>query len=352
MDDDAINPGTEAGEQIPGDTGQTGQATENNEPQQTALDVMNEALGYTDDSNVDGQQTPAVGGNPTGEQAQLPVAGQEQQPAGQPPVVSLEELYTEPEGLAPKSSERFKALVEDNRVQRAQGEQREQELNVLRDDVQFMRQTFFTDEASTGDFMQFAGYREALKQGDLESAMGMLQQQAQQLQLLMGRKVDIDPLSAYPDLRQRVDDLSMDEAAAMELARARAIEAQQQQYAQQSAQRQYQQEEQVQRSQQAISQAVEALNQMEAQWAAQDLNYPAKKQKLVELAPQIQRDFPPHLWPRQIELLYQTLGNASAPTATARTMKNAPLRPTGGGGGKPEPATALDALNQALGYND
>ena len=93
---------------------------------------------------------------------------------------------------------------------------------------------------------------------------------------------------------------------------------------------------------------------MEAQWSAMDLNYPAKKQKLVEMFPEIQREFPPHLWPQQIAMLYRSMGNVTAaPQPSApRTLKNAPLRPTGGGGGRPEPTTALEVINQALNYND
>ena len=329
----------QVGQELQGDAGQ-----QTNEPQETALDVMNAALGYDDNGearvaeNQEGQQPADTQSQPDGEQAPAP----------------LTELYAEPEGLTPKSSERFHALVEDNKEQRALNAQMDQRMRALDGDLQFMRNTFFTDEQSTNDFMEFAGYREALKRGDFNSAMGMLQQQVEQLQLLAGRKLEVDPLATFPDLRQQVDDMSMDEAHALELARHRAIQAQQQQYAQQQAQQQARQEQSQEQAQQTMTQAVGVINQMEAQWMAQDLNYPAKKQKLMELIPQIQQSFPPQLWPQQIGLLYQTLsGVTTAPQPSApRTLRNAPLRPTGGGGGRPEPANALEAMNQALNYND
>ena len=332
--------GGQVGQELPGDTGQQ---PSSDEPQQTALDVMNEALGYADGEGQEGADS----------QGAAPTESAEQQPESVPAPVSLAELYTEPEGLAPKSSERFHALVEDNKEQRTRNAQMDQQLREMGEDLQFMRNTFFTDEQSANDFMQFAGYREALKHGDFDSAMGMLQQQAQQLQLLAGRKLEADPLAAYPDLRQQVDDMALDEAHALELARLRAIQAQQQQYVQQQAQQQARIERGEQQVQQAMSEAVNQINQMEAQWSAQDFNYPAKKQKLMEMIPQIQQTFPPHLWPQQVAMLYQTLGSMPVTQPAApRTLKNAPLRPTGGGGGRPEPANALEAMNQALNYND
>lgn len=339
MDNQEQLDGGQTEQELPSDAGQQSSS----EPQQTALDVMNEALGYADGEGQEGADNQGV----------APADSAEQQPENVPAPVSLNELYTEPEGLAPKSSERFQALVDDNKEQRARNVQMDQQLRVMDEDLRFMRETFFTDEQSANDFMQFAGYRESLKRGDFDSAMGMLQQQAQQLQLLAGRKLEADPLAAYPDLRQQVDDMSMDEAHALELARHRSIQAQQQQYAQQQAQQQARAEQGEQQAQRAMSDAVQQINQMEAQWAVQDLNYPAKKQKLMEMIPQIQQGIPPHLWPQQVAMLYQTLGSMpAAQPAAPRTLKNAPLRPTGGGGGRPEPANALEAMNQALNYND
>lgn len=335
--------GGQTGQELPSDAGQQ---PGNDEPQQTALDVMNEALGYADET---AQEDVGV------QEVVPPDAGGQQQPQeGAVAPVPLAELYTEPEGLAPKSSERFHALVEDNKEQRALNVQMDQQLRETNEDLRFMRETFFTDEQSANDFMQFAGYREALKRGDFDSAIGMLQEQAQQLQLLSGRKLEADPLASYPDLRQQVDDMALDEAHALELARHRAIQAQQQQYVQQQAQQQARQEQNVQQAQQTMTGAVHQINQMEAQWSAQDLNYPAKKQKLMEMIPQIQQTFPPQLWPQQVAMLYQTLGGlTAAPQPTVpRALKNAPLRPTGSGGGRPEPANALEAMNQALNYND
>ncbi len=335
------------------ETGQTEQAqTETAQPennaseQQTALDVVNSALGY-----VDGGETPVE--TETEKQDGEQPGETEESPTEQANI-SLEDLYVEPEGLAQKSSERFKALVEDSKVHRAQCAQLDEQMRAMNEDLQFMRETFFTDEQSANDFMQFAGYRESLKRGDFDSAMGMLQQQAQQLQLLAGRKLETDPLSAYPDLRQQVDDMALDEAHALELARYRALQTQQQQHTQQQAQRQAKQENEEQQAQQVIANVIGQIDQMEAQWLAQDLNYPAKREKLRELIPEMQRDFPPPLWPRQIAMLYQTLsGLTAAPqTSAPRVLKNAPLRPTGGNGGQPEPATMLEAVNQALNYKD
>lgn len=326
-----------------------GQQPEGGETQPTALDVMNEALGYDDGEKTEGAEQDAAT-----EQTEVQTEVPAQQQSTEPPAVSLEELYAEPEGLAPKSSERFKALVEDNKTQRVQHEQAVQQLQAINEDLQFMRNTFFTDEQSTNDFMEFAGYREALKRGDFDSALGMLQQQAQQLQLLSGRKLEADPLAAYPDLRQQVEDMTLDEANALELARHRALQGQQQQYTQQQIRQQARQEQDEQQFRQTVANVSNQLNQMEAQWSAMDLNYPAKKQKLVEMFPEIQREFPPHLWPQQIAMLYRSMGNVTAaPQPSApRTLKNAPLRPTGGGGGRPEPTTALEVINQALNYND
>ena len=333
----------DSGHELQGDAGQQS----GSEPQETALDAMNAALGYDDDGEA-GQG----GADGQVEQQAADPQSQQQVDAGQTSAPGAD-LYTEPEGLTPKSSERFHALVEDNKEQRALNAQLDQQMRVMDEDLQFMRDTFFTDEQSANDFMQFAGYREALKRGDFDSAIGMLQQQAQQLQLLSGRKLEADPLASYPDLRQQVDDMALDEAHALELARHRAIQAQQQQYVQQQAQQQARQEQSAQQAQQTMTDAVYQINQMEAQWAAQDLNYPAKKQKLMEMIPQIQQTIPPHLWPQQVAMLYQTLGSMSAAQPAApRTLKNAPLRPTGGGGGRPEPANALEAMNQALNYND
>ena len=272
-----------------------------------------------------------------------PVTGQDKpnsvdQKAQQPS--KQEDELAMPEGLSPKAQERFQALA--SKVKESQSV-----LQQVQNDMNGFRQIMQEAKASPQELVTALDYIKAVNSGDLQSALDMLDMQRRQISLAMGKPLPgADPLSDFPDLRQRVDTYQMDEQSAIEMARHRAMQQQMQQRQQMQMQSQRQHQETVQTRQRAI----QSIDQMGAQWAKTDPDFAAKEEVILKQIPIIAQKFPPSMWASQVEILYQTL--SSMPAQAPRTAQPAPLRPSGQSAGARQPTSMLEALNVGLGYGN
>lgn len=322
------------------------QAQAETAPAKTQLEVLREAIQTApadDDSGDDDAESDSGTEESVADAGDgvAPAAVVDSQPVAQP---VEDELYKMPEGLQAKSQERFRQLVDNSKTLAAQVQERDSQIGQMREATDWLRQEVFTDDDAPADLVQFASYRKALKSGDFDTAAQLLQAQAQQLALASGKQIAVDPLASFPEIRQRVDAMELDEGTALELARSRQQAAAQQH--QQAAQQQSQQQQFA--YQQQATQAVQRVESMCADWKAKDIDWPAKEKILMEQMPTIMQSYPPHMIPGQIKLIYESVSRVMP--AQQQTRAPAPLRGTGRSAGSAAPASALDAMRQKLGY--
>lgn len=243
-----------------------------------------------------------------------------------------------PEGLSTKAQERFQHLV--GRVK-----EREQALEAITKDVQEFRAVIQETGARPEDFNQALGYMRMVNSGDLQGALRVLDEQRRMIALAIGQPLPgADPLSAFPDLRQRVDAYQMDEQAAIEIARSR--------QAQQRQTEAMAQQQQAARAQQSLASerqnAVAAIDQLGAQWAKSDPDYAAKEDIILKQLPHIAQNFPPSMWASQVRILYDTV--SSMPRQAPQRSAPPPLRSSGQSAGARQPSNMLEAIQAGLNY--
>jgi len=249
---------------------------------------------------------------------------------------SPEDLYKMPDGLQPKSQERFTKLVESN-------QQKDAEISQMREGSQWIAQNFTQDEQGIQDLIGFAEYRNALKSGNFQAAGQLLQAQIQQFTLLTGQPLQANPLQGFDDLQQRVESFELDEADALEIARFRKQQAMAQSQQQQQMQEQHQQAQ----YKQVIDDSVNKVTQMVEQWKKTDIDYAAKEKIIAEKLPSMMKNFHPSQIPYQVQMLYEALSSV-APT---RQQSVTPLRGNGISAGKAAPKSSLEAMGAVLGYD-
>lgn len=290
-------------------------------------------LGRFAHKNADGSPAPA----PAAPVVAAPVAGAPVVPAAPaiktPPTIA--ELTQMPEGLAPKSQERFQQLA--NGIK-----EREAERDEARNQVAYVRETFQQHGIRQDQFEQAAQILGAMNRGDWQGALQALDEQRRQIALQLGQPVPgVDALSQFPDLRQAVDNLQVTEQHAMEIARARA-----QQLAgrhqQEQAQRQQQTQQQEQQAVQAATSEVDAFCK---QLASTDMDYPVIEAQLLPAIPQLLAGLPPNRWKTAVETQYSLLKRMASTVRGASPAAPAPiLRPTGQGSPATAPKTMFDAM--------
>jgi hypothetical protein len=126
--------------------------------------------------------------------------------------------FAMPDGLSSKAQDRFKSLV--SKVHESQAQ-----LQAISGQVEQFREVVRSSGATPEEFSQAVDYIRLVKHGDLEGALRVIDDQRRQISLALGKPLPgADPLSQFPDLRQRVEAYQMDEQAAIELARARSMQ--------------------------------------------------------------------------------------------------------------------------------
>lgn len=255
-------------------------------------------------------------------------------PGQQPAPIRGEDARAMPEGLTPKAQERFQHLANTNR-------DLEQKLGERDEQTSYIRQTFETHGVQQEQFELATGLIGMVNRGDYKAAMGVLQDQMQQLALLSGQQVgQIDALAKFPDLRQRVDSLQISEDDAIELARGRHathVTTQHQQQVQQTQQAQ-QQETQVRNS------ALVAVDRFCKQMEQTDLDYKAIEAQLTPALPRLLSAVPPSQWAAVVQVQYETIKRAAGAFRTSGAQTLNPLRPSGPSSTQVAPKSMFEAM--------
>lgn len=243
-----------------------------------------------------------------------------------------------PEGISKKAQERFRSMVTKVKEKDAEIERISSDLNGIRN---MMKETGGKPE----DFAKTFEYIRALNNGDLDHARNILEEQVRQLTIATGKPFSqVDPLQQFPDLRERVNAYQMDEQTAIEMARFRTGQQQQQQQVNQYQQRQQSE----QQAMQARNNAIAEIDRLGNEWAKSDPDYAMKEGLITAQAKLISEQFPPHQWPAQVKLMYQTISSMPVQKPVAHTPP--PLRASGQSGGARQPGSMLEALQNGLGY--
>lgn len=243
-----------------------------------------------------------------------------------------------PEGLSKKAQERFTTLVSRVKEREAQAHEANEQIGQFRE---MIKSTGTTPQ----EFSQAIDYMRMVKHGDLEGALRIMDEQRRMISLALGKQLPgADALEQFPDLRQRVDAYQMDEQTALELARTRHIQQQDQQHRQQQQETQQRGEQLQQTRQQAVSQ----IDQMGQQWSKTDPDFRAKEDIILKQLPMIAQNFHPNQWAQQVRILYDTISSVPMQRTAARAP--APLRSSGQTAGARAPGSMLEALDLGLGY--
>lgn len=258
-------------------------------------------------------------------------------------VEESEDDYAPPDGLSEKANVRFQKLANENKQYKAFGSV--EDVQNMQADVQTLN-TFRERIADCGmlpnELESVFEYTKAVKRADWQTVERYLQDQLYQFQVLTGKRLNVDPLQAFPDLRSGVDEMAMSEQHALELARARTLgNLQSQQQQAQLAQQQAHQQQQMQ-EQQATESALQQVEQLTRHWMASDVLWAERQPLLRNYLEKTLGNQPPQTWAAGLQAYYDAL-NAQA--ANRARTPNA-LRPNAMGNqnaGK-EPQSMADAL--------
>lgn len=243
-----------------------------------------------------------------------------------------------PEGISKKAQERFHNLV-------SKVKEKEEHISRLQSDLDGIRTVMKDTGASPDDFVKAFDYMKAITSGDMDHVARVIREQVQQYTLMTGKQLQFDdPLSNFPDLRERVNSYQMDEQTALEMARFRNQQNTQQQFMRQQQEQQYRSTQESQMRNQAISEVAR----MGDEWSKTDPDYRFKEDVILKQIPAIKQNFPPHLWPQQVRILYETM--SSLPMQQQKPSNPAPLRSSGQSAGARQPGSMLEALQVGLGY--
>lgn len=224
-------------------------------------------------------------------------------------------------------------------------QQRFQDLSERAGKFESLRSLLDESVSSPAEFVQLLDFSKAVRNGQFQQAVEMLDRVRNDLVLRGGIKSvpQKDVLEDYPDLKQEVEEFNLTRERALELARARKLESE---YRQQQASEQRTAHE-LQQYQQAVEVAVQQVQQLESEWARTDPDFRAKMKLLEGQISNIGQQYQPSQWASVVAMLYH---NLSVPASTKKPQKH--LRPAGASGkSKPvEPKSLEDAIGTALGW--
>jgi len=253
------------------------------------------------------------------------------------------------EGKNAATNERFQKITEGYKQKEQRVNELEQENERFKGSFESLKQLGFSDENAANDLVEFSAYRHVLATGDAEQFAGIVAQQIKQFELMHGKKVNVsvDSLEAYPDLKEKVESLELDENTAIEVAKVRDIQAR----SNRDSQKRKESVQTEQDQQQVVDVAISDVESLQGNWKKTDPDYNAILPHLQPLMQEIGAKYPPHLWASTIDIQYKTLKKALTSTVRAKTNE-APLRGNGYMSGKPAPQSTQEATLQAMGFDD
>ena len=241
------------------------------------------------------------------------------------PEEAIEDVETPPEGLSPKASERFQKLANENKAYKEFGSP--EQLASMRDDAQTLgvfRERVIESGMQPDELDKVFLYTKAVKTGDWATAERFLQEQAYQFAVMSGKKLIADPLGAYPDLKQSVEGMTLDEKHAVEMARVRHVEdisRRNQAQQEQNSQIHYQQQQQALQVREA---ALRDVDTMASHWAKNDVLWAEREPLMGQYIEKELVKLPPHTWVAGLQAFYSAL-QAQPQQPRARTPNS--LRP-------------------------
>ena len=315
------------------------------EAPQTAANAALEALGMSPDDDGSGAKaepiTEVIG--KTAEKSPEKAADKPPEAKPHDGKALTEEDLARPENLSHKARDRFEKLVGGYKAEKTRADTLEAEANDLRGNIQALQELGFNDQAAGNDLVQFAQFRKAIN-ANPQQAIQMLEQMSRQIEMKHGLRVNASALDGHEDLIAKVNE-GMDYNYALEVAKSRAMQQAQQQ---QNQQYQYQQQQATQQSQ-SQNASISRIEQMESTWRATNPDYAAIHPHIHAEMQSIAQQFPAHLWPQQVELLYKSISRAMASTAKPTGNMPQPLRGNGHAASRPAPKSASEAALLALG---
>jgi len=351
----------------PSDTGngseQVGSPTTNDsengsspeEENQTSLEAMKEALNASDESEdkAGGKQDVKTDEGDAEVKPESDKEDGEKENKTKSEAPTDEELLKPlPEGTSEKTAERFEKLTEGYKTLKDDFEAVTSEKETLQkyhDDVTSLVQH---SGATPEEFNELIEYSHLVKTGKLEDALAVLDVQRAELAKAIGKPVPgVDLFVSHPDLQEQIDNHEITETAAAEIVKAREIEAQRKK--QEETLRTQENETRAREQSQSefnaqVEQAQNDVMTMVSGWEKNDINFSAKQAVIVQKVEEIGKKYPPEQWAEVLQLHYDAIKVEGKPRIPGNTQRNTPLRPQGGGGGKQEPKTSLDAMKQAL----
>lgn len=270
-----------------------------------------------------------------------PVPGKQQRPRD-------DADFTPPGGITPEATARFARLV--GRTKAAEGAARSyeqikpeyEELKAAHEDLRKLFEEHYVDPER---FSTLMGYQRLVGEGNLKEARAALFAELKRLNLEIGDNARApDPLSDHEDLQTGVENGQLSQEHAIEIARARARDAESQQRAQQSRQ--------TQTSADQERQLADGATQEIATWAAElrknDINFLVKEKQILGLIDGIVQEYPARLWLPTIKRVYDSMKVGPSVTGQGGAAGVQPLRPTGGQQVSREPTSEFEAVKLAM----
>jgi hypothetical protein len=285
--------------------------------------------------------------------AEPPPAVPEEKPPGaeEPPPDPNATRYAIPSSSTFKGNHELrKAFVEKVELLKQADQQLAQSTQMVTSFREKVREIGATPEQVQASF----GYLALLNQGKLQEALKVIDHQRAEIAKQLGVAlpgVDYNPLAEFPDLQAKLDDLSLTEEAALEVAKARLDKQRAEEAAAQRQQGQERVQQQFQMRERCHQQMMEAI----ADLAANDLDYPMLDEALADYIEKsdFMANVPPQFWANNLKTVYNSLKAGMAKLGKPTGVN--PLRPRapeGGGEGRvaeAEPKTLHEAISRRFG---
>jgi hypothetical protein len=268
--------------------------------------------------------------------------------------VELDLKPEERKALHPKTQARFTEMISALKAHEgtiAALTETNNTLTEARDAILGVLEETHTTQDQLGAYLEFNRLLQSKDPKDLESALGMVEEQRAALYKVLGREPEsggLDLLAEFPDLQRQVDDSEITRAAALEIANGRRERAQRDAETRRQQQQQQQKTQSVEQQKQAANKALKDIEAWTTQVSKTDLDYKAKEDKLLSRVDGVLKSYPPSQWLPIMRLLYEgiEIQRAQAPSG----KRQQPLRPSGAKPGAKAPTSMLEAINQGLGY--
>ncbi len=247
------------------------------------------------------------------------------------------------------TNERFRKVTEGYKAEKERASALESEVTRYRESFDALKQLGFADETAAQDLIEFSEYRKVINSGDVDAFKRIISDQVKAFENFYGKKVNIaaSGLDDFPDLKQKVENLELDEDIALELARTRNL----QNRAQRENQVRSQNQQASMQTQQQVEGAVADVEALQAYWSKTDPDYQAVLPHLQAKMTEIGKNYHPTQWANLIQLQYTSIKEALIAAGANRSSNNLPLRGNGNMTGKPAPRTPEEAVLAELGLD-